>query len=130
MNYDDRVSSSEPDCAPYPFDVVAMTALYQTRDITPSAPRNLEAVGRPDAVTLTWDPPDKGDIKGYRVYRRRALFTGLETLVELTPDTRYVDRDVVANRAYSYIVRAVQRKGFTLGDEAKVTDVLTAAPRG
>ena len=128
MNYDSRVNSPEPDCAPYPFDVMAVTALYQTRDIVPSAPKNLEAVGRPDSVTLTWDPPDKGNIKGYRVYRQRALFTRRETLVELTSDTSYTDRDVVANRAYSYIVRAVDRKGFTLGEDASVTNVLTVAP--
>ena len=138
MNYDqaawvvDRLSVSnllEPDCSPHPFDVMAMYALYQTHDITPSQPRNLRAGATHDSVTLTWEIPTKGEIEGYQIWRGTGVFGVLTLHVEntRTDQTTYEDTELIAENRYWYSVAPIAVKGFTVGERTDAIEVWTAA---
>ena len=133
MNYDgEKVvgvdTTREPDCSPYPFDLMAIYALYQTHDITPSAPRNLRATATHDTVHLDWLTPVKGEIREYYIQRRefRPFTTSqLEYFFTGSRLTSFIDTDVKAETRYLYSLQAVDRKGLTYGGWSGEIEVQT-----
>ena len=122
-----RRDYNEPDCWPHPFDIMAVTALYQTHDITPSAPRNVQADATHNTVTLTWNPPTKGDVEGYRILRRAVPGGGFREIVAHTRDTAtsYIDRNVERGTRYFYQVQAIAVKGHTRGELSSIVIIRT-----
>ena len=129
MNFDSQVDEIdiEPDCSPHPFDIMAIYALYQTADFTPSTPRDLSASATSSTVSLGWNPPERGEIAGYCIFRRMHPYPFLEEYVENTgtPATWYVDRGVEPNTTYSYAVKAIAKKRSLIGNLTLSVEVAT-----
>jgi hypothetical protein len=77
----------------------------------PAAPVNLKAAGAPGAVELAWQAPTGGRCL-YHVYRTKAGGTELKRLTaQPIAQPVFSDVDAAAGVEYSYIVRAVNRRG-------------------
>ena len=81
------------------------------RPAPPPAPRGLEAKGAPGRVELRWEEVG-GPLVRYNLYRAQA---GRDKFVRLNPeplaDLTYTDATAKERVRYSYVVRAVNRRG-------------------
>ena len=89
---------------------------------TPSiAVQNLRAEEAQGAITLTWDPPDSGDVLGYEILRQVLGTADVQTVAILdAATTSYVDSDVLqSGPGYAYTVRT-NATGVTEGNKAYI----------
>ena len=82
----------------------------------PDKPRNLDATGTHDSVTLTWDDPGDDSITGYVILRHvRVNDQGgdFSVLVANTESaaTTYTDNEVAASTTYTYRIKAINKYG-------------------
>jgi parallel beta-helix repeat protein len=81
--------------------------------VLPTVPRNLQASGENDRITLTWESPtsDGGSsITNYKIYRG-ALPTGGPSIATVGVSLNYDDLDAVENQIYYYSVSAINGIG-------------------
>ncbi len=87
----------------------------------PPAPRFLVATAHPEgeAILLDWEPPETIGIVSYSIYRSTESGRGYQVVGDTT-DLRYVDRGLVAQTTYYYVVTAWDDVGVesTYSDEA------------
>jgi hypothetical protein len=79
-------------------------------DLPPYRVDGVRSVTGDGEVTVSWRPNQEPDIDHYDVYRNYAS-TGSFTRIGSTPNTSFVDHDVVNGTTYYYAVAAVDHAG-------------------
>ncbi len=95
------VTGSIPDGYPAVYSVVSNGTPY----IVPRTPRNMNANPELNAILVTWQKNNEGDLAGYRVYRNDGSF--LELYADNIADTFFVDTNTFSQKKYEYLVTAV-----------------------
>ncbi|MDY6854555.1 MAG: 6-bladed beta-propeller [Thermodesulfobacteriota bacterium] len=77
---------------------------------TPAAPIHLEAKEGMKRVELKWEKSQESFVNMYRVYRSEHNSIGFREIANTQEDS-YTDCDVISDKEYFYIVRAVAKEG-------------------
>lgn len=78
--------------------------------VPPAAPTGLRARSGERRIRLNWADNSERDLRGYRVYIRRAGGTGWRAITDVR-ESRFVHRKRRVGRTYTYSVRARDRAG-------------------
>ncbi len=95
----------------------------------PSLPAGVNSSASPDGITVSWDPPDRGNVANFEVHRQSASQTsyGLVETVEAT-GTSFFDNDIQFGMPYNYRVTAVNVHGSSVGTVPVSAAVRPPAP--
>jgi len=98
--------------------------VVEVRDtFPPDAPRNPRVLAAGDSVTVTWNAPRAGDLRGYLVFRREGAEGQWQRLTQQPiKGTIFHDSDVTTGTEYSYRILAVDKEG----NRSEYSDVVSA----
>lgn len=80
---------------------------------TPSAPVHLEAKEGMRSIELKWEKNPETFVDMYRVYRSEYKSTGFNEIAKIEEDS-YIDCDVISDKEYFYIIRAIAKNDYKL----------------
>ncbi|MEN1784427.1 MAG: hypothetical protein AAGF77_04730 [Bacteroidota bacterium] len=75
--------------------------------IPPVAPVLLEGKKSKDSVALKWLSSPSKDVANYRIYRKNKVSNAWKLLGETALDSTFIDKTVLPNTQYQYMVKAV-----------------------
>jgi hypothetical protein len=97
--------------------------------IAPLKPQNLQTIVSSEQAILTWSPNTETDLSYYKIYRSQIqdfVPTHNDSLaIVFSPDTSYIDTNVINGETYYYRISAVDFSG----NESEYSEQVTAIPQ-